>query len=243
MKIIQIHGGLGNQLFQYAFARVMSLEQNKNIFLDVSFYNFSKNRNYDLSKFHIANFKMLKLPLFYMTLKFFNTTKINKLVNKFIYFEKHSCKYSKINYNKFKYYSGYFQSEKYFSKYRNILLDELKLKKPINPNVLSHISNTQNSVAIHIRRGDYFNKNNILHYNTFTIDYYYEAINLISTKLKNPFFFIFSDDIKWCKQNLKINYLHKFMNISNPEVDLILISKCEHQILSNSTYGWWGGGG
>ena len=92
-------------------------------------------------------------------------------------------------------------------------------------------------IAIGIRRGDHVKVNA-----SSDLNYYNIAIEIICSKIHNPFFFIFSDDIDWCKKNLNINHEHSFVNGSEslPFEDMELMSKCQHNIISNSTYSWWG---
>ncbi len=241
MRIVKITSGLGNQLFQYAFARVVSIETNEKVMLDISNYKFYSDRLFSLNLFNLFEFKYIN-SYFYFILFIF-IYKLNKFwpyLFKNIYFEKYPCNYnSKLPSNKF-YFQGYFQSEKYFNKYRPLLLNEITLKKPLNSKYISILNNNNNTVSIHVRRGDYLNELNKSIFITFSSDYYFDAIKLIVKKVKNPFFLIFSDDIVWCKKNLNIDYPHLFINSSSPEQDLILMSKCKHNIISNSSFSWWG---
>ncbi len=142
------------------------------------------------------------------------------------------------------YMIGYFQSWKYFHNIRQVLIKEIELKKPfLNlKNLLEKIVNCE-AVSIHVRRGDYYSDpNNRRLFEVFDLCYFQNAINLIKKKIVSPIFFIFSDDIEWVKKNLKISEQIEFIencNIDNPAEDLILMSKCKHNIISNSSFSWW----
>lgn len=104
---------------------------------------------------------------------------------------------------------------------------------------ISDIKDTE-SVSIHFRRGDYVTNKSYL---VLDLKYYYNAVELIRSKLKNPNFYIFSDDIDWVKRNFKNKLKSKITfqdcNLSNIE-DLMLMSNCKHNIIANSTFSWWG---
>ena len=94
------------------------------------------------------------------------------------------------------------------------------------------------SVCIGIRRGDYVKLGLII----CDIEYYKKAIDLINNKIKNATYYIFSDDIEWCKKNVKISNKHFFVkaNKNTPFENIELMSLCKHNINTNSTYEWWG---
>jgi hypothetical protein len=143
------------------------------------------------------------------------------------------------------YLDGYWQSYKYFDDIREVLLNEFTLVNEMNlENKLICKKITElNSISIHIRRGDYVKeKKNMTIYNVFGLEYYHQAIEFISKKISNPYFFVFSDDLDWAKKNLQLtNVTYVDVNLTqNPENDLILMSKCKHNIIANSTFSWWG---
>ncbi|NCT54961.1 alpha-1,2-fucosyltransferase, partial [Candidatus Falkowbacteria bacterium] len=148
---------------------------------------------------------------------------------------------------KARYLEGFFQSYKYLESIRRELLEEISLKEDISlkyGDLLSEF-NSLNSVALHIRRGDYVNNpaTKKAHF-ICDLSYYQKAISLIKVKLneKNltPKFFVFSDDINWAKENFK---LFDFIFVSRPEFldpeELILMSKAKHNIISNSSFSFW----
>lgn len=249
MTITKISDGLGNQLFQYALGRSISYKKGTILKLDTSAFDRNyKFRNYQLDKYNIVknDFTFIEnfvYSNFYRIIKKI-ITKFN-LKNKFyknIYWEKKEFDFDsnvfKVNSN---YFFGYWQDFRYFKDIRTILLDEFKLLEHLNSNnsqVMQEIKSTQ-SISLHVRRGDYLN---ITHQQVCDLEYYKKAIDLITTEIKNPHFFIFSDDIEWVKENLQINYDKTFVdfNQNNPEYDLELMKSCKHNIIANSTFSWWG---
>jgi hypothetical protein len=97
------------------------------------------------------------------------------------------------------------------------------------------------SVSVHIRRGDYL-KDTLM--NVLPMEYYAAAFDHIHSKINDPCFYIFSDDLNWVKDNLKMNYPVKYIDFessSNADfLELHLMSKCRHNIIANSSFSWWG---
>jgi hypothetical protein len=144
------------------------------------------------------------------------------------------------------YYSGYWISEEYFKEVENEVRDSFKFKGKLvhkNKDVAERIYNC-NSVSIHIRRGDYLetDMNRKIYGNICTLNYYEKAIAKIHQKVENPSFFIFSNDIDWCRENLEvINAEYIDWNTGDDSFrDMQLMSLCKSNILANSTFSWWG---
>ena len=234
MIIVRIVGGLGNQMFQYAYAKALSL-QGYNVKLDISkFRKYKLHGGYQLDKYKIdlelAN--SISIILGKIGIK-------KSLKEKSLLFDK-KLKSLKGN----EYIKGYFQTEKYFEEIRNTLLTEFiinqELSEPTNK-VAKQISSYKNSCSLHIRRGDYISdkKANNVH-GTCSLDYYNRAINLINEKHENTHFFVFSDDINWTKENLKITNAFYVDIKSIPHEDMYLMSLCTNNITANSSFSWWG---
>ena len=227
MVITKIIGGLGNQMFQYAFARSLSMQQKKDLLLFTGGYekqNGLTKRKFELGLFKHLRFKEAKtvqeLPLgeVLVVTDTFEYSKIEGLINDTT--------------NQYiVYLDGYWQSEKYFQKNKiDILLDfspsqeEVQELKPlIEPN----------SISIHIRRTDYVSSNG--YHPVQPISYFNFGIDLIGDYNK---LYVFSDEIDWCKTNL--NYPRMvFMEGRTGLEDMRLMSFCDHNIISNSSFSWW----
>ncbi len=254
-------GGLGNQMFQFAAGFATSKKLNTKLFLDLSWFNQSLNQNnitsrkFELDKFELGDFILYDLNILKWVENKENKLKyvLNHLLGRSIHkvTEKH-IEYTEITGNKKKhlYLEGYWQSHKYF------LGNEHEIKslflKPVdyfnNENrTIADRMRSKNSIAIHIRRGDYVRN---IHANSFhglcSMDYYLNAIDyLVKNNYANPNseLFIFSDEIEWVKNNLKVDYNTYYVNHNSSEqahLDLLLMSQCEHHILANSSFSWWG---
>lgn len=156
------------------------------------------------------------------------------------------CDSRYLNFKGSAYVTGYWQSEKYFKGIENKIREDLQIRiEPSASNkVLLDKIRSANAVSLHIRRGnfvqiDFVNK---VH-GTCSMDYYQKAVDLISEKISNPVFYIFSDDIPWAKQYLSLNFETVFVDINDAKTDyedMRLMSNCKHHILANSTFSWWG---
>lgn len=259
-KIVKLNGGLGNQMFQYAFARALADKFSVDIVFDFCFFedikmheNFT-TRVFELDVFDI-NYKSaekedldkVKYPDFESKLKrSFAKTFPQKYSINYIR-EKNSYAFDKklLSSPDYIYYEGYFQNEKYFKHLRTALLKEFSLKVPLdekNQIVLDKILET-NSISIHIRRGDYVDLESTSKiHGTCSLDYYKEAIEYIAKRVKDPHFFLFSDDIEWVIKNLKLEYPFTVVDFNQDKgwFDLNLMKQCKHNITANSSFSWWG---
>lgn len=252
MITMKLKGGLGNQLFQYALGRHLSIMHDTSLILDISSYNNDKLRDYALDLFCLSkNITLKKLPA---SGTIFSKLKIRDALSLFSL-----CKEQKlITEQKFNFMEeiflssddseldGYWQSAKYFCSIEEIIRSEVKLKLPISPyidSVIKNIKNT-NSVSIHVRRGDYAdNPTTNSYHGLCSPDWYHEASKLMLDKFKDCHFFIFSDDYEWTISNLKIDGPSTYVSPSpkgSEAEDLIAMSCCNHNIIANSSFSWWG---
>ena len=222
-------GGLGNQLFQYAYSRGLELSGKKIVF-DTSFFEGAKAKEDSARDFKLNNFNIETKAKFE-----------NKRDNVAFFI------------NKIKRRLGvdveeYYQSEKYFKKIEKSIRREFALKNPISEissKWKEKIGVVENSISVHIRRGDYVqNQNTNAFHGICDIEYYNEALKRVAEILnnKNIEVFVFSDDINWTKENIKFPYpVHFVSDQQIPDYEeLILMSLCKHNIIANSTFSWWG---
>lgn len=256
MIVIELTGGLGNQMFQYAFACVLASTNNTTLKIDNDFFNKTEKcsshtpRNFELNIFSnsyvIATAKDIKLfdnlsLLNHFKKKFgFNYPKIYR--ENFFNFQPHLLKIKSSAFVK-----GYFQSYKYFEgfekKIRNVFCLSENQLDDLNKRIFLEIKST-NTIAIHIRRGDYVTDSVIqqIHGNC-GIEYYTNAINLVASRTKNSTIVFFSDDIEWVKIQFKdfsfpkVFIGHNFGDESWK--DLFLMKSCNHNIIANSSFSWW----
>lgn len=250
MIIVKIVGGLGNQMFCYAYAKALE-QKGHEVKIDISaFETYKLHGGYQLDKYNIdlistsneENSKFYTNSLVYRVLRKLNIGNSRIIKEKSLLFDdrlldiEDGC-----------YADGYFQCEKYFKDIREILLKQFNPKDEISrytQEIASVISNTQNSVSLHIRRGDYVSNNhtNSVH-GTCDLKYYDKAISHIKDTLqKSITIFVFSDDIEWTKANLKYENSIFIESCKNriPHEDIYLMSLCHHNIIANSSFSWWG---
>ncbi len=251
MVIVQLNGGMGNQLFQYAAGLSLSLYYDKPLKVDVSAFdkkNIDTKRSLELLNFNInpvlANFEELKV--------FLNQNLLQKLYSKmnqgyknYVYKEPH-FHFDKNFFNTRQnvFLKGYWQSEKYFAPYKPAILKSFTVRDELINSVKPFIEelNSNETVALHVRRKDYLQPITMDFHGVLSADYYNAAIKRIKEQVINPVFVVFSDDINWVKQNFNFNATVHFVDesISSKSItDFYLISQCKHQVIANSSFSWW----
>lgn len=251
MIIVKLQGGLGNQMFQYATARAVAERNKTDLGIDISWFDRYKNnlvsRKYVLHNFNISG-RLLKTGIFYRILsKLVFLEDLRPIQKRYYIKEKKLFQFDSeiLNVSKNVYVDGYWQNEKYFKGIEGIIKKEFTLKNLSSP-LFCKLSNemvNSKSVSIHIRRGDYIHskETNKVH-GVCSLNYYNQAIKIINGSVKDPTFFVFSDEIDWAKNNLKLNYPTFFVSnkLMKDGEELILMSKCRHNIIANSSFSWWG---
>lgn len=255
MIITKLQGGLGNQMFQVAIAFAFAKYYNTNFKLDLSFLeNNNKTtevftaRDYELGVFSY-NFKFADkndIEIFYPKNKNILKKiilKIKKIILKSrIITDNWDTRFFSKKITKYTYFDGYWQSENYFKKYRNDILDLFKFPELSSEfaNIKQEIINA-NSVSIHFRRGDYVKNEHIKSvHGICDFKYYQKASDFIYKKQKNIKFFLFSDEPDWVKNNFKSNINYTVINTGHSITDMMLMSLCKHNIIANSSFSWWG---
>ena len=251
MVVVKLYGGLGNQLFQYSFGYALAKKMKTTLYLDISWYSKKFNRatprKYELDSFHITSIPKSKIIDF--TLRLYNDPILKRLPlprKLKIIKEKN---YSFINLlatlkESNVYLDGYWQSYKYYEVYNDLLVKDFLINRKIlklNFEILNLIKYNPNSVSLHIRRTDYTH-NSVYQQCDFT--YYKNAINEINKKIDNPFYFIFSDDIEFVKNNFIFEQKTIFVEFDKSFIfkdiySFHLMSLCRHNIIANSTFSWW----
>ncbi|MDO8579441.1 MAG: alpha-1,2-fucosyltransferase [bacterium] len=255
--IVKVVGGLGNQLFQYAFARSVSSRLKTDFKLDINpFSTFYSLHKYSLQHFNVQENLSKDSDFFgFVWLRkqnkafevFYRHLRLKRKILPFYYpeqtFHFDPTVFSAKNGT---YFEGHWNTEKYFKDIRADLLKELTLKEPLSPysqSILEKIKNSR-AVSIHVRHGDYMTNagtNSI--WGTCSMDYYNNAIKKITEREPSPHFFIFSDDYAWAVENFKsMPYPVTCVNNNADKnyEDITLMSHCKHNIIANSTFSWWG---
>jgi len=254
--IINIQGGLGNQMFQYASAKSLALKHNVELKLDPNFQN-DKLRDYKLQYFNINEHIATKDEILDLTISFkkhnrFQHKVLRKLQLLKPYYKRRVYKHKMwvndlgiLKASNNVYLDGYWGRENFFKDIRNELLDILEIKNDfINDDFLKlnyEISN-KNSVSVHLRRGDYAKDPKTLKFfGLMPVEYYQKSIDYMNKKYENNVFYVFSDDINYVKQNFNFNSDVKYIENKNLQDyhELKLMSFCKHNIIANSTFSWW----
>ncbi|WNR43509.1 alpha-1,2-fucosyltransferase [Paenibacillus roseipurpureus] len=256
MIVIKLQGGLGNQMFQYAFGRAIQNKLGGELILDTSDYKFDKLRKLSLDNF------VLNEELKYNNRGSFNILydqRTNYLIKIFVKFAPNILfsvlstfgiyiwddavfkDFTVSSSNKNIYLHGYWQSERYFKEISSMILKELQVKTSVkvdNLDIYNLIASTE-SVCVHIRRGDFLSNSNSL--KVCEQEYFLKGMDLIASRVENPVFIIFSDDISDVKRNFDFKgYNINFVEKNNQDYEeLQLMYSCKHFIISNSTFSWW----
>jgi hypothetical protein len=260
MNIVKITDGLGNQMFQYAFARSLQANLGKAVYLDTRFINNEDaairkednkywSRKIDIRKYGLDNFQITLPEADNSILKHWDYLwNIGSPKNKIYELKKNGFgfwKYADEDKSGIKikpllptYYKGYFFDLKYYDDIKATLQKEFVLsKKIVLPAELKSILKKENSVSVHIRRGDFLKVNRDISQK----DYYPKALDLMSQKVNDPVYLVFSDDIEWVRDNLKIDsqavYVSE-MGFQDCE-ELMIMKHCRHNIIANSTFSYW----
>ncbi len=252
MIITQLSGGLGNQMFQYAIGRRLSLLHGCKLKLDLTNYRLYPERKFELSNFavsyevasvsDIALFKPLGKRALIMSLprRVLNPGRYR------IYRERHyHFDPEVLNCGDDMYLEGNWQSYKYFNEIADIIRKDFSLKDPLdsqNADLMESIS-MSNAISVHFRRGDYVS--DAWARDTLGVcdsAYYKSAIDYIVRRVEGPAFYLFSDDPDWVLSHVKWEVpFHVVQHNSSASgwLDMQLMSRCRHHIIANSTFSWW----
>ena len=231
MIVSKIIGGLGNQLFQYAAGISLAQNYGEDYYIDTTGYSSYKLWNYELNKLNISAATIDSIE------------DENTLVGITKYREKdYGYKTIELEQNKDVYLDGYFQDERYFKQNEQLIRKEFLLKADLSKEGrkwLEIIESTTSPVSVITRRGDYLLDPDF--FGTCSPGYFNYCINDVIKSYDDCTFFVFTDDMEWSKNELIFprNYYYVDDIISSPE-KMYLISKCNHHIIANSTFAWWG---
>ena len=249
MLVVNVKGGLGNQMFQYAIYTQLQ-RQGKLVFLDYSkiagemkelnrttiFDDFVLDRDYHV---HRMEGFLGKLQSRFLIRVF------RKLTRRFV--EKEESRFDPNAFElKLGYLDGYWQSERYFEGCEGELRKRFQFKKELsaeNEQILKKIRSTECPVSIHVRLGDYnTSENSALFGNICTQAYYDNAVKHIANKYQNPTFFVFSNEPQKAVEILNIPSA-VIVDVNDEKSawsDMYLMSQCHHNIIANSSFSWWG---
>jgi hypothetical protein len=257
MIVVRLMGGLGNQMFQYAAAYACAARLGVSLGADIGAYTlsdvhqgFELNRIFDLplrvvDGAELANFTARLREGKVRTA--ISRGLFSKFKSRRLAVEPHFCYWPDIiHIGDGSCMEGYWQSEKYFEDVEFSLrkLFEFKLDPGHENSMISNAMHKENSVSVHVRRGDYWSDPESTPTHAVDLKHYYQAaISHACKHVPNPVFYVFSDDCDWVARNIDLLKSSRLIDHNlgkDSYLDMWLMSKCKHHIISNSTFGWWG---
>jgi hypothetical protein len=250
MITVNLKGGLGNQMFQYALGRHLALRNDDELKLDIDGLERANAigdiyRPFTLGQFNILKniatpeeIRAIKYPLGIFSKAWrYIAFKISRDKNTLF-------RPDVLDWKGDIYLDGYWQSPRYFEEIRDTLLKEFTLVSPL-AGVAAELAakvRATNSVSLHVRRGDYMKNPQVgKEFGICSVDYYTKAIAEIRNTVSDPTFFVFSDDVAWVKENLELGDSFVFAQGEglSDTIELVLMSMCNHNIIANSSFSWW----
>ena len=255
--VTRIYGGLGNQLFQYAAGKNLAAYFGAQHWLDISFFAPSERRSFALDQLNTSYDRLIQKELSASLIHaayqpvvlspkppYFSRSLKSTLSG----FPNNPDSLDRLSSFRYLFLDGYFQSYSHLQGMKEVLTLEFTPKHPVSTQCRSLLREIKQSagrsVCLHIRRGDYVLDSDASRvHGTCDIHYYAKAIEVIGSKIPSPKFFIFSDDIEWCKDAFSsLCFSKQFAPEASGRLeceDMFLMSLCAHYIIANSTYSWW----
>lgn len=255
MIVVNLMGGLGNQMFQYALGRQLSVLNQTDLLLDCTFLNTSGaqhiKRDYELDIFpvkaRIATARELKpyqrlqhnrivRSLQHRAPSLFTHHLINEKTHAFDPEILTAPNHSWLN--------GFWQTENYFLQIEELIRSDFEFRPPLsglNKQLAEQITSCE-SLSIHVRRGDYTRPETLAFHGLCGPEYYYKAMEIMTKRTTVEQVFIFSDDSDWAEQQLKFQLPTRYISHNtgkNSFEDMRLMSLCKHNIIANSSFSWW----
>jgi hypothetical protein len=261
LVVARLRGGLGNQMFQYATGRALAQRRGATLKLDITGFaevGSDTKRQYELDSFQIqasmadgldlvqfGRVRKARSPRIDRVLRWLRIDRSNGALP--IYREPHFQFDPAVRDLRAPVYlDGFWQSERYFSDIATLLRREFSAKAPLereNAELVRRID-AVNAVSLHVRRGDYVdNPSTNRWHGTCSLDYYQRALDYIGFHAEAPHLFVFSDDQKWTRANLRFATATTFVEINPLDRgyrDMSLMARCRHHIIANSSFSWWG---
>lgn len=244
--VVRIQGGLGNQMFQYATATSIAKKWRKHVTLDLRSYARDHLRSCRLLKWNVSASVASRQILARRPEWLAGISRRLQIPpwRQFFYVEQSLAFDPCLGSTRAPFYlEGYFQSPSYFEDVRDILMAEFTPRDVLEPRNMAlqeRIARSE-SAAVHVRRTDYVDvKENLAKHGVCNLDYYQAAVKRLSGQVDA--WFVFSDDIEWCRANMVFPGRVEFVtgNTATPEMDIHLMKLCKHVICANSSFSWWG---
>lgn len=255
MVIVRLMGGLGNQMFQYAFGRSYAHKINAPLKFDLSEFSIKESsaknfvaRDYDLDIFNVKADFAAADEVFRLS-KRTNIELLDRILNRALGFKKTFILEPHFHYSESVFESGddvylhgYWQSEKYFADIEPQIREDFTFREDLTEKAKEMLARIEasNSVCVNVRRGDFVTNN---FHGTFGADYYRKGEEIIKSKTADETYFVFSDEVEWCEANLKFDAPTVFVshNYAGKKFQdyLRLMAACKNFIIPNSSFAWW----
>jgi hypothetical protein len=255
MIIIKLQGGLGNQMFQYAFGRHLQEKHKSELKFDISEYEVPSvgpgvvQRDYDLDIFGITvdaasrrEISALRDRIGIPVVDRLLCSMLGRKSNDFVELPLFHFREEIYNAPDNAYFEGYWQTEKYFADIEKLIRQEFTIREPLqrdSEGLLAKISQ-ETSVCVNVRRGDFVTNDR---HGWFGTEYFTKGERIIEEHVSDHRFYVFSDDIYWCQENLRFArpttfVSHEFAGRKFQDY-LRLMAACKHFIIPNSSFAWW----
>jgi Glycosyl transferase family 11 len=252
MIVARIDGGLGNQMFQYAYGRYLADKHRSELVLDLRSFKHQPPHGFMLDRFQVGatlidTTVIKRMPRAYQDVlsrswlpDFLRSTSLRRIKERpFGFHEKY------LRAGDDSYLVGYWQSEKFFPGQRDALLQEFQLRFPVGTDTKRVVEQMHGvrSIALHIRRGDYVtNPEAARIYESIGVDYYRRCLELWAEQYEGVEVFIFSNDLAWCRKRFMLPWKTHFVDHvagRDAHEDLIMLSHSQAVAIANSTFSWW----
>lgn len=244
-------------MFQYAAARALAIRKSVPLKLDVSaFASYGLHQGFELARVFNCSVDLAQAEDVRNMLGWQSSPRVRNLLSRFnIEMLKSRNLVTEPNFKYWEdinevpddcYLEGYWQSEKYFSEATTCIRNDFTFRQPLNKknSELASLISQVNGVSVHVRRGDYVNDPRTAStHGVCSLNYYFEAIKYIADRYPKVHLFLFSDDIKWVKENLSLDFPCSYVDQNNGVDsfnDMRLMSMCNHHVIANSSFSWWG---
>ncbi len=251
MIIVNLKGGLGNQMFQYALGRTLALKHNDTLKLDISTLSRAHElgvvyRPFSLQSFNVIQNIATRDEINHLAYPYGLLSKLTRTISARVLKRTHVCfEPTILNLTGDQYLDGYWQSPRFFEDIRGTLITEFTLRTPLpeTGEFYKQALTQDGSVSLHVRRGDYAtNPKTTGEMGVCSLEYYKIAIEHIRTVVDTPRFFVFSDDIAWAREHLLLEE-SEVIFVSDASLtdamELALMSLAKHNIIANSSFSWW----
>lgn len=255
MIVSNILGGLGNQMFQFAAGRALALDRDDELRLDTKGFNgYRLHQGFQLEQAFVGAFQVATESDMQAVLGWQRARWVRRLVARptMAPLRKHSF----IIEPHFQYWQGihdapprcylkgYWQSERYFRKHAEKLRADFRFRSALAGQgaVLADKIRGCNAVSLHVRRGDYVSDHaTAATHGLCPLDYYQAAARHVLSRVNNPIFFVFSDDMQWVRRHLTLPAPMEYIDHNQQAYDeMHLMSLCKHHVIANSSFSWWG---